>query len=150
MAKGSVSRKDSALWKNLLANKGVSSDLWVGWAAGRKYPKGGPSVAEIAAWNHFGTDRIPARPVLSLALDGRTTEVKAMSERIAKGVYDGKSVSLLLRALGEWCRNRVISFINAGTPPPNAPSTVARKGSSTPLIDTGVLKGSVGYEVRDA
>ena len=33
-------------------------------------------------------------------------------------------------------------------PPPNAPSTVARKGSSATLIDTGALRQAITYSVR--
>ncbi len=149
MAKGSVTRKDSAVWKKLLASKDLEKSLWVGVPAGEKHPDTGASVAQIAAWNHFGTGRIPARPFLSLALDGRTTEVKRMTERVAKAILSAKPAEPILRAVGEWARNRVISFINRGVAPPNAASTIARKGSSTPLIDTGVLKGSISYLVKD-
>ena len=31
--------------------------------------------------------------------------------------------------------------------PPNAPATIALKGSSNPLLDTGVLLGSATYRV---
>jgi phage gpG-like protein len=34
-----------------------------------------------------------------------------------------------------------------GIPPPNAPSTVRRKGSSRPLVDTGQLLNSLTYQV---
>lgn len=33
--------------------------------------------------------------------------------------------------------------ISRGIPPPNAPSTIARKGSSKPLIDTGQLRNAI-------
>jgi hypothetical protein len=33
-------------------------------------------------------------------------------------------------------------------PPPNAPSTIAKKGSDVPLIDTGRLRQSVDYTVE--
>ena len=32
--------------------------------------------------------------------------------------------------------------------PPNAPSTIAKKGSANPLIDTGRLRQSIDFEVR--
>ena len=36
-----------------------------------------------------------------------------------------------------------------GIPPENAPSTIRRKrGSTTPLIDTGVLRSSVSYRAE--
>jgi hypothetical protein len=33
----------------------------------------------------------------------------------------------------------------AGVPPPNAPSTVAKKGSSRPLVDTGRLVNAITW-----
>jgi hypothetical protein len=38
--------------------------------------------------------------------------------------------------------------ISDGIPPPNSPITIARKGSSKPLIDSGQLRQSISFEVR--
>jgi hypothetical protein len=35
-----------------------------------------------------------------------------------------------------------------GIAPPNSPYTIARKGSSKPLIDTGQLRNSITYQVE--
>lgn len=144
-----VTRKDSAIWKRLrtVGTKHVR----VGVPAGAgSYPDGGPSIAQVAAWNHEGTSRIPARPFLAVPLDGRTSEVKNMVTRVAQGVLTMPGQrDRILEALALWCRNRVVAAINAGFPPPNATSTERAKGSSLPLVDTGVLKGAIVGEVGD-
>ena len=46
-------------------------------------------------------------------------------------------------------RNAVVRKINKGPFTPNAPATVKRKGSSQPLIDTGNLRKSITFVIRD-
>ena len=53
-----------------------------------------------------------------------------------------------LEQFGAWSKGEIQARIARGVPPPNAASTVKRKGSSTPLIDTGILRSSIDYEVR--
>jgi HK97 gp10 family phage protein len=45
--------------------------------------------------------------------------------------------------------NAMRRTIDAGVPPPNAPSTIAQKGSSKTLFDTGLMYGEIQSEVRD-
>jgi hypothetical protein len=143
-----VTLKYTGLWQKLVsgaANGGVR----IGVAAGAQYSKGGPSVADVAMWNHEGTGTIPARPFLAVPLDPHTPELRAYVERIKNKVLVRPDLrNALLAALGEWCRNRVIAAINAGFPPPNAPSTIARKGSDTPLVDSGIMRNSIIYVVE--
>lgn len=39
--------------------------------------------------------------------------------------------------------------IETGIAPANAPSTIKRKGSATPLIDKGILKNAITHVVED-
>jgi hypothetical protein len=39
--------------------------------------------------------------------------------------------------------------IDEGVPPPNAPSTIARKGHGRTLIDTELMKNEIDYEISD-
>ena len=50
-------------------------------------------------------------------------------------------------ALGELVKGEVQRRIAELKTPPNAPATIARKGSSNPLIDKGVLRASATYKV---
>ncbi|MEM8168046.1 hypothetical protein Q4R38_18910, partial [Morganella morganii] len=51
--------------------------------------------------------------------------------------------------VGEKLSGEVKRKIQSGINPELDPKTVARKGSSKPLIDTGNLLQSITYEVRD-
>lgn len=43
----------------------------------------------------------------------------------------------------------IIEKIDSGMPPPNAPSTIARKGFDHPLIETGELRDAVECRVTE-
>lgn len=53
-----------------------------------------------------------------------------------------------LERVGLWAQGSIQQRISDGIPPPNAESTIRRKGSSTPLIDTGQLRTSIKYRVK--
>lgn len=113
-------------------------------------PKKPPTVAEVASWNHFGTSRIPARPFLTIAFEKYGDEIRAIQKRIAKGVVTGKlDLEQGLELLGLEAVARVKQTIIEHVPPPNADSTIARKGSSTPLVHTSQLLGAITHVVRD-
>jgi len=44
--------------------------------------------------------------------------------------------------------NAQIDKIKSGVPPPNAPSTIKKKGSSTTLIDSGDALGSIDHKIE--
>jgi hypothetical protein len=60
-----------------------------------------------------------------------------LSEDAALGLLGTKAVGEIQKRMAR------------GIKPDNAPSTIAAKGSSTPLIDTGRLRQSVTYAVVD-
>ena len=53
-----------------------------------------------------------------------------------------------LALLGEYARGLIIRRIVERDYAPNAPSTIVAKGSDTPLVDEGILKGSIAYKVE--
>lgn len=70
--------------------------------------------------------------------------IKKLAEQEVLGRIDRMTTLNLLGAKVEAdMKGRVRDHI----PPPNVDATVARKGSSTPLIDTGQLLSSIDYEV---
>ena len=52
-----------------------------------------------------------------------------------------------LTALGQSLQQYAQDKIDDTTDPPNALSTIARKGSSHPLIDTAMMKNTLTFEV---
>jgi hypothetical protein len=110
----------------------------------------GATVADVATWNHFGTSNIPARPFISATVDANEGPIGSLIRRLAKGVLEGKiQEKQALGLIGEFILAKIVGKINDFFPPENAQSTIDKKGSSKPLIDTGQLKGSINYEVRE-
>lgn len=111
----------------------------------------GTSVLDYAMYNEFGTRNIPARPFMSVTADRYRDETVKMAEVIVGGVIDGKiNVKTALSRLGAWYQSKIQMTIRNAKEwaVPNAASTIAQKGSTSPLIDTGRMVQSVRYEVK--
>lgn len=104
------------------------------------------NTATIGAINHFGQGRIPARPFL----DNGVMSVKTIiASEASKMMRSGKTPDEILPVVGNLAVRGVVQTINNTYAPPNAPSTIAKKGSSHPLIDTGNLRQSITFKVND-
>lgn len=109
------------------------------------------TLAEIATVNEFGSSdgRIPARSFLRSTADARRIELNAVKRAALRSVASGKrTTEEALNLIGQWFAAAVQRTITELRSPPNAPSTIARKGSSKPLIDTGQLRQSITWAVR--
>jgi hypothetical protein len=124
--------------------------LRMGFLEGATYPAGpngeALSIAQVAFWNEYGTIRAPARPAF------RTTIAKqspTWADKLGKAVkyynYDGVKA---LSALGQSMRDDLENEVAQWTTPPNAPSTIARKGFDKPLVDKGLMQRAPDYEVK--
>ena len=100
--------------------------------------------------------RIPARPVLQPAIEDpqNSALICEQLEKAADAALAGKSeqVERHLKLAGQVAENLCRAWF---TNPrngwaPNAPSTIRRKGSSKPLIDTGELRKSITSQVVEA
>lgn len=113
----------------------------------------GATLGEVAAYNEFGgpDNNPPRRSFLADWADEGLDEHRELVRRSAKAVAQGKlpSMRVALERLGLRFVGEIQQRIRAGIEPENAPSTVARKGSSTPLIDTGQLWTSITHEVTE-
>ena len=108
----------------------------------------GTSLAEIAAYNELGTSTIPARPFMKQSFENHEDELRAACERVNAALASGKSVEQALDALGVAIKGLVQTEIVDGGFTENAPSTIKKKGSDKPLIDTGTMRQSVNYVVK--
>lgn len=120
--------------------------------AGRSGPINNAALAYLHT-NGSPAHNIPPRPFLEPALS--QSEVldniqKLLREAAMESLVLGNADKCeeLWEKAGLYAASEVKKFMSGGVPPPNAPSTVAKKGSSTPLIDTGQLMNSITYEVR--
>lgn len=102
--------------------------------------------AQIGAMNHFGTDKIPARPWLDVGVASGSQEIL---DTIADGIEDGEHIYPIMNRVGLVAVAAVQNYMDELSSPGNAPSTIKRKGDDNPLIDTGELKQSVTYKIRN-
>jgi hypothetical protein len=107
------------------------------------------TISDLAAIQEFGLG-VPARSFIGAWAEEREADHKAHLDKLGKAIVKGvvKDAAQGLGQLGQKYVGEVQQRIAAGIAPPNAPATVARKGSSTPLIDTGVLRSSIAARVE--
>lgn len=98
------------------------------------------NLASLAAVLEFGNERIPSRPFLRQTLAENQEKYTALFVKLFEsGVsIDQIYEQIALIAQGDVQQNIVNAKWTA-----NAPSTIKRKKSSNPLIDTGKLRQSV-------
>lgn len=117
--------------------------LEVGFLDGVKYPDG-EYVAEVAFKNEFGTSQIPSRPFFRNAIKKNKTKwLKSLEADI------NKNNDSALEKLGELIRGDIVKSITSLRTPPNSEQTILRKGSSNPLIDTGFMRASVSWTIKN-
>lgn len=143
---------------------GGPASVQVGVFGERGAAKAGDSsltIAEIAAVHEFGSSngRIPQRSFIRSFFDAKTPELmkvlRSELEKLVKRVAQtGEPVSpadqkKVLDRVGLWMVAQIQARIAGGEiRPPLAQSTIDRKGSSTPLIDTGQLRSSIAHKVE--
>lgn len=108
----------------------------------------GADMVDVAMWNELGTASSPARPFLRQSVDGNASQITAMCKAQLQAIASGKSSAEdALKAIGAMQKGLVQHTIRNGEFAPNAPSTVKKKGSDRPLIDTGRMRQSANFAV---
>lgn len=136
------------LMKTLAANKRLAVTIGIHAEEGAAASSEGKSLAEVAEINEFGLGP-PARPFITPFGD-RMAEAgpKAIRDRYAAALKAGADPVQAIDQLAQVWAGEIVSAISAGIPPENAQSTKDRKGSSTPLVDTGQLKAAIRGKVQ--
>jgi len=130
------------------------------------YPNG-EKLSDVYAYNHYGTETIPPRPVLSIAVE-KVVSTKEMKDHLAAYAHNMIIYALnspgdlrkteidMLVAIGQQAVAEAKRIILAGTElQENAPSTTrakelkGSKGVGKPLYDSGLLIKNLGYEVTE-
>ncbi|GHU34507.1 hypothetical protein FACS1894172_14880 [Spirochaetia bacterium] len=129
-------------FKNSCVKVGITEDV------GGKTNGGDATVAQYAAWNEMGTDRIPSRPFIRDWVDGNRERITQTMQSLFRYVQDGiMPADVALGRLGQFGQSGIQSYIITGDFEENATSTKKRKGSSKPLIDTGTLRNNIRYQI---
>ncbi|VWB88311.1 hypothetical protein BLA13014_04087 [Burkholderia aenigmatica] len=136
---------DAALARYL---DGATKTMRAGLLEGSTEPDGTPT-ALVGFWNEYGTDDIPPRPAF------RTTAI-AKAARWAKIVgvtlqRNGGNFDAALRMAGEAAVVDIQATIGAWSDPPNAESTIAKKGFDGPLRGSAAapMQHAVAYDIVD-
>ena len=111
--------------------------------------KDGVNVAEYGTYNEYGTRTIPERSFMRSTFDNTVDKLNRTKDKLLTLVTMGKlDAETAANLLGEMHEGDIKKTIGRGVPPPNAPSTVRRKGSSKTLIDDGIMRNSIRYKVK--
>lgn len=104
------------------------------------------TYAQLARIHEFGTSRTPQRSFIKDTIDMYDAAIMKREVACAEGVLLGKlSIEQAVEILGEYGVGLIRQRMADGIAPPNAPSTIKRKGSSKPLIDSGGLRAAVSH-----
>ena len=128
------------------AGKAGVKKVEVGFFSTARY-QDGTRVAEVAAYNEFGTRSIPERPFFRRAI----AEMEDGLGKVIQAGIDTEKMTVdsnLADKVGAYAAGEVQNSITELRDPPNAPETARRKGSSNPLVDSGFMRGSVSWRVR--
>lgn len=106
----------------------------------------GVTIAEYAAYNEYGTKHIPERSFMRTTFDDEVSNIQnQMTVQWAAVTAGTTTVYRALSLIGLRHETKVKEKINSNIQPKNAPSTIAKKGSSRTLIDTGTMLNTVRY-----
>ena len=119
---------------------------WSGNVEGKDVKRGLTKVA-VAVWQEYGTGIIPPRPFMHQCFDKRIDQIEKVSASLHAQYLNGQiTEKQALSRLGEWYAGEIKEEILSGDFTPNAASTIRKKGSSKPLIDSSLnLLGGVDH-----
>jgi hypothetical protein len=108
------------------------------------------TILDVASFHEFGTATVPQRSFIAAWADEQRPEIEAAIRKAGEALVTGAipSADQALNRLGVKFVGDVQQRIRSGIEPPLAQSTIDSKGSSTPLVDTGQLFGSISYKVE--
>ena len=109
------------------------------------YPDG-TRIGKIATIQEYGAPEknIPPRPFMSTTVMKNRVKWQGILQDIIPQEMD---VKRCLNILGDVVSNDVSEEIDAWEIPANAPATIEKKGFNDPLVDTGLMRDSVGWKV---
>jgi len=124
----------------------------------------GASVVDVAIWNNFGTKTIPERRFMEASKKQITKATESDRRKYVKAIMDGKmDPEQALEILGVKSVMVIRRVINDWSDPPNSPLTInggwitlpngkkcyiKGKKVNNPLVDTGLMRNMVTWELR--
>lgn len=107
------------------------------------------TIADVATWLEVGTSRAPRRSFVADWADENEERNRDLLRKLGHGLVTGqiKNAAEGLRLFGEKAKQSMVRRMGDGIPPPNASSTIARKGSETPGVDSGEVRKAIDFKV---
>jgi hypothetical protein len=107
------------------------------------------TMLDVGLFHEFGTIDIPRRSFIADWADENKSNHEEQLRKMAKAVIAGKvpNFETAFHRLGSLYVGEIQKRIADGIAPALAQSTIDRKGSSVPLIDTGQLRSSIRYRI---
>lgn len=136
--------------KELAEKISKSSEVRTGFLEGSTEPDG-QSTAFVASCNEFGTQNgeqqsvIPPRPFFRPTIAKGAPQWGGQLGKLLKA--NGYDAEVALSLMGELISGELVQSIQEVDSPKLAASTIKRKGFEKPLIDTGTMWKSTGYQV---
>lgn len=123
----------------------------VGFFEDAKYSNG-TQIAEIAIIQEFGNDKIPPRPFMQPTFNDEKSKWLNILANTIKKQQDNINVKKALTVVGvvaqDDIKDKIDWWAKEGTPR-NAPDTIEKKGFDSPLIETGMMRDAVHFEVTE-
>ena len=126
----------------------AEKEVRVGFQHGQATEEDGTDVCDVAMWNELGTKNMPSRPFLRMSVDENESKIEEFLKGEVKELVNGADAEQILKEIGLFQKDLIQEKITEGSFTPNAESTVKKKGSSKPLIDTGRMRQSVNYFIQ--
>jgi len=145
MSKG-ITEKDRG-WNRIKKDYASLSkaSLKVGLQAGDVDDTGVP-IATYGFFNEFGTERIPERSFIRSTADEQRENWNKLLDGAYNKILNGEiSVGRALAIVGTKAQEDIKKKIMTGPFAPNSEATIVIKGSSRPLIDTGIMRQSIRW-----
>lgn len=144
-----INQRLGALRERMQKNSGV----YVGIPSGAGSYEDGAPLAVIGAVHEFGSadGHIPERSFLRVPLrSNQDLFAKIFVNELPRVVNGELTMLQLMNEVGARAAGESQEAISSGIMPPNAPSTIRQKGSSTPLIGkNGRLWQSITWVVQE-
>lgn len=112
----------------------------------------GITNSELGVIHEFGVPEknIPERSFMRSTASEEAENVGRLSNvQIAEYLKSENSTHDVFATVGTYLQGKIIDKITDGNFEPNKEETIKRKKSSKALIDTGQLRGSITYEIRE-
>jgi len=138
-------KDDKRVWEQILRNMAGANDRGVVTGIFKG------DISEYAHHNEFGAPNanIKKRPFMRNAFDKNQESYAKMFSDMWQDVTGPTHTRVTgwLTRIGIKARNDIIQTISKGGFHKNAPSTIASKGSSKPLVDTGDMQRAITFFV---